>query len=128
MLGQTAGIEIEAVDQFGNLAILRFNHLLPPFDNLEMRRALLPGIDQMAVVQAVVGDQAEFGRTPVGFFTAVAPMANDAGIQAITLTIPLGLGLAGVVFLAVGGWLALWRRGDGDAPAAAQYAMADTAL
>ena len=84
MLGQTAGIKIEAVDQFGNLAILRFNHLLPPFDNPEMRRALLPGIDQMAVVQAVVGDQAEFGRTPVGFFTAGGPMANDAGIQAIT--------------------------------------------
>ena len=49
-----------------------------------MRRALLPGIDQMAVVQAVVGDQAEFGRTPVGFFTAGGPMANDAGIQALT--------------------------------------------
>ena len=82
MLGQTAGIEIEAVDQFGNLAILRFNHLLPPFDNPEMRRALLPGIDQMVVVQAVVRDQAEVGRTPVGFFTAGGPMANDAGIQA----------------------------------------------
>jgi peptide/nickel transport system substrate-binding protein len=80
MLGQTAGIKIEAVDQFGNLAILRFNHLLPPFDNPEMRRAVLPGIDQMAVV----GDQAEFGRTPVGFFTAGGPMANDAGIQALT--------------------------------------------
>ncbi len=80
MLGQTGGIKIEAVDQFGNLAILRFNHLLPPFDNPEMQRAVLPGIDQMAVA----GDQAEFGRTPVGFFTAGGPMANDAGIQALT--------------------------------------------
>jgi peptide/nickel transport system substrate-binding protein len=82
MLGKTAGIKIAAVDQFGNLAILRFNHLIPPFDNPEMRRALLPGIDQVAVVQAVVGDQADFGRAPVGFFTAGGPMANDAGVQA----------------------------------------------
>ena len=33
----------DSVDPFGNFAILRFNHLLPPFNNPEMRRALLPG-------------------------------------------------------------------------------------
>jgi len=84
MLGKTAGIKIDAVDPFGNLAILRFNHLLPPFNNPEMRRALLPGVDQMAVVQAVVGDQEQYGRAPVGFFTADGPMANDAGLQVLT--------------------------------------------
>ncbi len=84
MLGKSAGIKIDAVDPFGGLAILRFNHLLPPFNNPEMRRALLPGIDQQAVVTAVVGDQAEFGHVGVGFFTAGGPMANDAGIQALT--------------------------------------------
>jgi peptide/nickel transport system substrate-binding protein len=84
MLGKTAGVKIDAVDPFGNLAILRFNHLLPPFNNAEMRRALLPGIDQMAVVQAVVGDQEQYGRAPVGFFTADGPMANDAGLHVLT--------------------------------------------
>jgi peptide/nickel transport system substrate-binding protein len=66
MLGKTAGIKIDAVDPFGNLAILRFNHLLPPFNNAEMRRALLPGIDQMGVVQAVVGDQEQYGSRAIG--------------------------------------------------------------
>lgn len=84
MLRKAPGIKIDTVDPFGNLAILRFNHLLPPFDNPEIRRALLPGIDQQAVVAAVVGDQTEYGRAPVGFFTAGSPMANDAGLEAIS--------------------------------------------
>ena len=84
MLAKSPGIKTEAVDPFGGLAILRFNHLLPPFNNPEMRRALLPGIDQQAVVTSVVGDQAEFGHVGVGFFTAGGPMANDAGMQALT--------------------------------------------
>jgi peptide/nickel transport system substrate-binding protein len=84
MLGKTPGIRTEAIDPFGALAILRFNHLLPPFNNPDMRRALLPAIDQQAVVTAVVGDQAQFGPSPVGFFTAGGPMANDAGLQALT--------------------------------------------
>ena len=86
MLSKTPGVKTEAVDPFGGLAILRFNHLLPPFSNPEMRRALLPGIDQSLVVSAVVGDQPQYGRVPVGFFTAGSPMANDAGLEALTGT------------------------------------------
>jgi peptide/nickel transport system substrate-binding protein len=32
----------------------------------------------------VVGDQTQFGRVPVGFFTAGSPMANDAGLQVLS--------------------------------------------
>jgi peptide/nickel transport system substrate-binding protein len=84
MLSKTPGVKTEAVDPFGGLAILRFNHLLPPFNNPEMRRAVLPGVDQSLVVSAVVGDQPQYGRVPVGFFTAGSPMANDAGLQVLT--------------------------------------------
>jgi peptide/nickel transport system substrate-binding protein len=84
MLAKSPGIKTEAVDPFGGLAILRFNHLLPPFNNPEIRRALLPGIDQQAVVTSVVGDQEQYGHVGVGFFTAGGPMANDAGMQALT--------------------------------------------
>ena len=84
MLGKTPGLKVEAVDPFGTLGILRFNHLIPPFDNPELRRALLPAIDQQSVVSAVVGDQPQFGNYPVGFFTAGSPMSNDAGLQALT--------------------------------------------
>jgi peptide/nickel transport system substrate-binding protein len=84
MLSKSPGVKTEAVDPFGGLAMLRFNHLLPPFNNPEMRRALLPGIDQSQVVSAVVGDQPQYGRVPVGFFTAGSPMANDARLDALT--------------------------------------------
>ena len=80
-------------------------------------------------VQRLVLFNGDLAMTPRSVLSLVRSQRDRrAGIQAITLTVPLGLGLAGVVFLAAGGWLALWRRGDGDAPAAAQYAMADTAL
>jgi peptide/nickel transport system substrate-binding protein len=49
-----------------------------------VRRALLPGIDQSLVVSAVVGDQLQYGRLPVGFFTAGSPMADDPGLNALT--------------------------------------------
>jgi peptide/nickel transport system substrate-binding protein len=84
LLSKTPGVKTEALDPFGGLAMLRFNHLLPPFNNPEMRRALLPGIDQSLVVSAVVGDQPQYGRVPVGFFTSGSPMANDAGLAALT--------------------------------------------
>ncbi len=54
--------------------------------------------------------------------------ARRTGIQAITLTVPLGLGAAGLVILAAGAWLALGGRRPGDVPAAADYEMADSAL
>jgi peptide/nickel transport system substrate-binding protein len=84
MLEKSPGLKVEAVDPFGALAMLRFNQLIPPFDNPELRRALLPAIDQASVVTAVVGDQARFGRVNVGFFTAGSPMANDAGMAALS--------------------------------------------
>lgn len=84
MLQRTPGLKVEAVDPFGALAILRFNQLTAPFNHGDLRRALLPAIDQQAVITAVVGDQAQFGRLPVGFFSAGSPMSNDAGLQALT--------------------------------------------
>jgi len=41
--------------------------------------------------------------------------AKRADIEAITVTVPAGLALAGAVLLAAGSWLSLWRRKpDGD--------------
>ncbi len=80
-------------------------------------------------VQRLVLFQGNLPMTPASVQSSVnADRNRRAGIESITLTIPLGLGVAGVVFLAVGSWLALWRRESGDAPAAAEYAMADTAF
>ena len=84
MFNSNTGCKVVRNDPFGSIAIIAFNHLHPPFDNPKLRRALLPAIDQSAFVQAWVGEQADFGRVPVGFFTAGMPMASDAGMHHLT--------------------------------------------
>jgi peptide/nickel transport system substrate-binding protein len=84
MLRRADDIEVKTFDRFGWLCMLRFNHLSPPFDNPKLLRALLPAVDQKAYVQAVVGEQTDLGRYPVGFFTDGAPMANKAGLDALS--------------------------------------------
>lgn len=84
MLRKSPGIEVKVFDPYGWMLVLAFNHLYPPFDNVKLRRALLPALDQKQFVEAVVGDQAELGRQPMGYFTDNYPMANKAGFEAIT--------------------------------------------
>jgi peptide/nickel transport system substrate-binding protein len=91
-LKRADGVEVKRLDRFGYLGVLRFNHLYPPFDNPKLRRALLPAVDQKAYVQAVVGEQTDLGRYPVGFFTDGTPMANKAGLE--VLSGPRDIGLA----------------------------------
>jgi peptide/nickel transport system substrate-binding protein len=49
-------IRVSIIDPTGNCAILRPNHLHPPFDNTAIRRALLGAIDQTEFMTAVMGD------------------------------------------------------------------------
>ena len=80
-------------------------------------------------VQRLVLFKGDLAMTPRSVLSSVRSQHDRrAGIEAITMTVPLGLGLAGVLFLAVGCWLVLWRRAADDTPAAPQYEMADTAL
>ena len=72
-------IMVEPIDSLNNPAILRFNHLLPPFNDKKMRQALLPAINQEDYMTAIVGpDPALF--TQLGLFTPGTPFANDAGM------------------------------------------------
>ena len=83
-LRKAPGIKTEVLDPLGALGVVRFNHLHPPFDNVKLRRALIPGIDQNECLLACYGDLAgELGRTGAGFFTAGSPYANDAGMEAL---------------------------------------------
>jgi peptide/nickel transport system substrate-binding protein len=81
---KTPDCTVVRYDPLGTLALVAFNHLHPPFDNPKLLRALLPAIDQQEYVTAWVGEQADLGKYPVGFFTAGSPMANDAGMAAFT--------------------------------------------
>lgn len=79
-------LKIEVLDRFGAMAMIRFNHLLPPFDRPEMRRALLGAIKQEDYMIAVAGEDRAYWADNVGFFAPGSPMASDAGMGALAKT------------------------------------------
>jgi peptide/nickel transport system substrate-binding protein len=84
MLRRSQGVVVDNVDLVGEIGILRFNFLEPPFDNPKLRRALLPAIDQSEYMAAVMGNDRSLSRTGVGVFSPGTPLANDAGLSALT--------------------------------------------
>ncbi|TCZ57959.1 ABC transporter substrate-binding protein [Roseicella aquatilis] len=82
LLRRNRQVAVEPIDRLQNPAILRFNHLHPPFNDRRMRQALLPAVDQADYMTAIVGpDPALY--SPMGVFTPGTPLANDAGMEAL---------------------------------------------
>jgi peptide/nickel transport system substrate-binding protein len=77
-------IKVVNLNPTGLIGTMRFNHLHPPFDNPAIRQAVLLAIDQSDFLSVVMGAEPEMFRTGVGFFCPESPMANDAGMQALT--------------------------------------------
>jgi peptide/nickel transport system substrate-binding protein len=92
LLGKARGVAVERLDEFGVVGVMRFNMLHPPFDNVKLRRAILPAINQADFMSAAMGGDPELTRTGVGVFTPGSPLANAAGLE--TLTGPRDLALA----------------------------------
>ena len=84
LLRRNERLKLEVLYPTGTIATLRFNHLNPPFDNPAMRRAMLGAIDQSDYGIAVAGTDQHYWRDHVGYFCPGTPMANDAGMQALT--------------------------------------------
>jgi peptide/nickel transport system substrate-binding protein len=76
-------ITIALADPLPSPIMVKFNHLLPPFDNVKMRQAVLAVTSQADFLTALAGDQKNWGLCP-SFFTCGTPMANDAGSAALT--------------------------------------------
>jgi peptide/nickel transport system substrate-binding protein len=76
-------IRTEIIDPTGNCAILRPNHLHPPFDNPAIRRALLGAIDQTEFMAAVMGDDRSLWKVPCGYYASFAPATNDSTVAAL---------------------------------------------
>jgi peptide/nickel transport system substrate-binding protein len=65
-------------DPFGVLAVLRFNHAIPPFDNQALRQALLRAIDQTPFIQAITA-RPEDGGLCRSMFPCGMPGVTEAG-------------------------------------------------
>jgi peptide/nickel transport system substrate-binding protein len=74
-------VVVEIRNTAGAIAIMRFNHLHPPFDNPAIRHALLGAVEQADVMTVVAGADRSRWQDRVGLFGPGSPLANDAGIN-----------------------------------------------
>ncbi len=84
MLRKQANLQLFAIDPLFFPAILALNHTQPPFDNEKLRQAILPAIDQTEFMTAVVGEQTDLMKVPIGVFTPGTPMASDTDMKVFT--------------------------------------------
>jgi peptide/nickel transport system substrate-binding protein len=84
LLRKRSDIVVDVLDTFGLYALLRFNHLNPPFDNAAIRRALLGAFSQTDMMTAIVGENRAMWQAGVGFFHPASPLASDAGMEVLT--------------------------------------------
>jgi peptide/nickel transport system substrate-binding protein len=78
MLTSDRNILLTEGDRFGNIGALRFNQLIPPFNDERARRAVLLAVDQRAYLAAMVGNP-KLSQFCPSFFTCGTPMATEAG-------------------------------------------------
>ena len=78
-----SGIQVVDLDPTGAPAMMRFNHLQPPFNNPAVRRAILGAVNQAEFMEAVAGAERELWKDGTGFFPSISPLASSAGMSAI---------------------------------------------
>lgn len=74
-------ITVAVKDRTGEIACMRFNHLLPPFDNAAIRRLVVSAIDQKEIIEAYAGAEPSLIKTDVGIFVPGTPMASTVGVE-----------------------------------------------
>jgi peptide/nickel transport system substrate-binding protein len=78
LLRRSAGVEVATIDRLGNQLILRPNHLVPPFNDVRVRQALLLATDQEPFLSVVQGDTA-LRRPCWSVFLCDTPLETTAG-------------------------------------------------
>jgi peptide/nickel transport system substrate-binding protein len=81
LLARSSDITSRVTDSTGTMACMRMNQLWPPFDNPDIRRALLRAIDQKEYMTAALGSDQSLWRAPVGYFCPELPMGSTAGLS-----------------------------------------------
>ena len=74
-----SGAKAEVVSKFGFQAIMRMNHLQPPFDNVKVRQAIARAIDRSMYAGVVAGDP-KFATDCAAMFGCGMPYESKDGI------------------------------------------------
>jgi peptide/nickel transport system substrate-binding protein len=78
ILQKNRNVSVGIQDSLGAFALLFFNHLLPPFNDVRARRAILMAIAQEDYMRSFVGDDKMWKPTP-SYFTPGTPLYNEEG-------------------------------------------------
>lgn len=81
VLKSTPGLTTKILEKSGQISFFRPNHLVPPFNNPDIRRAMLMAFSQAEMMTALVGDDHSLWADRVGFFGPGTPLANEAGLD-----------------------------------------------
>jgi peptide/nickel transport system substrate-binding protein len=81
LLDAKSGAKAEVVSKFGFQAILRMNHLQPPFDNPKVRQAIAKAVDRSMYAAVVAGDPS-FATDCTAIFGCGMPYESKTGIPA----------------------------------------------
>lgn len=84
LLARRREVVIDRIETLGTVAMLRPNHLHPPFDDPAVRRAVLPALAQGDFMAALFGDDRSRWRDGIGCFPPGSALASEAGLEALT--------------------------------------------
>ncbi len=79
MLAKSPGVALGVANRHGNVSGIRLNHLQPPLDKAEVRRAILMALDQQDYMQSIFGEQHDMWQPMYGFFTPGTALYEEAG-------------------------------------------------
>jgi peptide/nickel transport system substrate-binding protein len=82
VLAANKDIKIETSNQLGFQTVGRMNFLLPPFDNVKVRRAALLAMNQKDVLDALIGNP-EYYKICGSFYMCGTPLATDVGSESL---------------------------------------------
>ena len=80
LLQKAPNVKVAIHDHLGNQAILRMNHLYPPFDNPKARQALLYMVDQADYMQVAIGNP-DYWRKCFAWLMCGTSESSEAGTE-----------------------------------------------
>ena len=83
MLRRAPGVTVGRLDTHGVMPVLRPNFIVGPTANAVVRRVMLAAVNQTDAMTAVMGEDRDGWRVPVGFFAPGTESANEAGMEAL---------------------------------------------
>jgi peptide/nickel transport system substrate-binding protein len=78
ILESNPDLKVETLNKFGAQTYGRMNFLIPPFDDVNVRRAALLAMDQKDVLDALVGNP-KYYKTCGAFFVCGTPLETEIG-------------------------------------------------